>query len=101
MKAWHTALWALALGSLAVGQDPAAEEFGYARVLAEVQPRCFASNRSPVYEDKLQPGQIVRVGKQVGGFRAISLPLGVTGIPELKVSTYAIRVEVLSVPVCR
>jgi len=79
MNAARTACLLLVLGQVATAQGES-EELSYARiVVAEVQPRCFASGRSPSYPDKLVEGQIVRVGKKVGGFRQVVLPQGVTG----------------------
>ena len=41
--------------------------------------RCFASNLSPVYEDRLAKGTVVSVGAAVGEYRRVLLPLGVIG----------------------
>jgi hypothetical protein len=52
----------------------------YARVIGkEVPVRCFASQRSPFYEDILREGDVVMVGEATGEFRKVMLPLGVVG----------------------
>jgi hypothetical protein len=56
-------------------------------VPAEVSPRCFASERSPVFSDRLTNGQVVRVGEAVGGFVPVVVPMGVTGYVHEKYCT--------------
>ncbi len=52
----------------------------YGRVTAkEAAVRCFASQRSPAYEDILREGDVVMVGEATGEFRKVILPLGVMG----------------------
>ncbi|MEM7206063.1 MAG: hypothetical protein AAF628_37760 [Planctomycetota bacterium] len=48
-------------------------------VVEEVQPRCFPGPRSPVFEDRLVQGQVVRVGSAQGDYLPVLLPLGFTG----------------------
>ena len=66
-------------------QDPASapSDAGpplYGRVTAkEAAVRCFASQRSPVYEDILREGDVVMVGEATGEFRKVIMPLGVVG----------------------
>lgn len=58
--------------------DAAAPRYG--RVVGkEVKVLCFASQRSPVYEDVLREGDVVMVGKESGEFLQVVLPLGVVG----------------------
>lgn len=52
----------------------------YGRVLGkEVRVLCFASQRSPAYEDVLREGDVVIVGSESGEFVEVVLPLGVVG----------------------
>lgn len=59
---------------------PAAAPVRYGRVDVDQQPvRCFDSEHSPVYLDKLAAGDVVQVGEERNGFVAVQLPQGVTG----------------------
>lgn len=52
----------------------------YARVVIDQQPvRCFASEVSPVFLDKLAKDAVVQAGTEENGYVLVSLPLGVTG----------------------
>lgn len=60
----------------------------YARVVVDQQPvRCFASEVSPVFLDKLAKDAIVQVGAEENGYVAVSLPLGLTGYVHKKYGT--------------
>jgi len=62
----------------AVTTDAAAPR--YARVLGkEVRILCFASQRSPTFEDVLREGDVVMVGEETGEFVKVVMPLGVVG----------------------
>ena len=88
-----------ALGDYYVSQEVVEEpveapveepQLQYARVIAtETQVRCFASDRSPLYGDRLVEGQIVVVGDQEGEYRVVRLPLGATGYVHKKFATDA------------
>lgn len=80
---------ALALGlvELAAAQGGDAD-LHFARIqVHETQPRCFASTRSPAFEDRLTEGQVVKVGPAQGDFRVVVLPTGVTGYVHKKFTT--------------
>jgi len=87
MKFAQWAYAVLALSPMLVAQEVAedAKEKGagdavrYAQVSSEVQLRCFASERSPLYEDVLTEGQVVQVGAKEGDFHRVIVPLGATG----------------------
>ncbi len=52
----------------------------FARVLQEgTQIRCFAGPRSPVYQDKFSPGDVIKVAPPTGEFCQVELPMGVIG----------------------
>ena len=75
-----TALLTAFLTAAPRAQSPAAEPLQYAKVtVAELQPRCFAGPKSPLYGDRLTEGAVVRVGATVGDYQRLVLPLGVTG----------------------
>jgi hypothetical protein len=60
--------------------QPDAAAGGFARVqVAETKVRCFASERSPVFEERLVEGQFVQVGDVAHGHREVRLPQGMTG----------------------
>lgn len=64
----------------AAAQRPGSEPQKLAKVLVEdLQPRCFASERSVRYEDKLAKGSTVEVVEEAGEFYRVRLPLGVVG----------------------
>jgi hypothetical protein len=67
------------------GAEPQAAGAGvanpvFARVRdASVELRCFPTDISPRYEEKLTEGSVVRTGMERDGFREVVLPLGVAG----------------------
>lgn len=89
MNGLRSAVLVLAVGQAGWAQEAVEQqEVQYARVIAkETQVRCFASDRSPVYDDRLVEGQVVIVGEQVGEYREIELPLGATGYVHKKFAT--------------
>jgi len=45
----------------------------------EVELRCFATDLSPAYGEKLTRGEVIKVGEADGAYRRVILPLGVLG----------------------
>lgn len=88
----HHAIVITIFAAAASAQEPAAPDqasaLRYAQiVVAQTQPRCFASDRSPLFVDQLSKGQVVRVGAAANGFVPVVLPMGVTGFVHAKYCT--------------
>ncbi len=86
----HIARWIVAVGFLTgvVTSQEDSAELQFARIsVKDVQPKCFASNRSPVFSDRMVEGTVIRVGGLVGEYRRVHLPVGVTGYIHKNYST--------------
>ncbi len=72
----------------ATESQPAPKAMTFVRIqAAEAAIRCFPTDRSPVFEDKLPQGTIVRVGVAEGLFHPIELPLGPIGYVHKRFTT--------------
>ncbi|MCA8955593.1 MAG: hypothetical protein KDC87_05935 [Planctomycetes bacterium] len=68
-----------ASGPAPAAPSAAAATHQLAELTVAAAVRCFASDLSPCYEDKLPAGTVVEIGEEVGAFRRVRLPLGVVG----------------------
>ena len=88
MIACRSAALAMVLTPMVWAQGEPDPKVWYAKITSpDVQPRCFAGPRSPVYDDVLTEGSVVKVGEVVGEYRRLLLPLGVTGYVHKKFTT--------------
>ncbi len=96
MNATRAVVLALLFAPAPSAQDPAEPAISYAKVLNEVQARCFAGPKSPSYDDLLPADTVVQVGEKVGDYRRLLLPLGATGYVHKKFSSEPVDGVVLT-----